>query len=154
MMNDNIRLSLSSIWLWEVENSVHFSLIIKCSVKSEYKSVHFYESCCDVPWHETVKIMSDELGVCPCISRATSLFLNAHPAALHLTPDKQQPSTAHHRWQIHAYGLELLMMGIEVPETCWAYHKCNKEYSDIKLVFLLHAYVLQILMFCWLCILA
>jgi len=22
-------------------------------------------------------------------------------------------------------------MGIEVPETCWAYHKCNKAYSDI-----------------------
>jgi len=23
------------------------------------------------------------------------------------------------------------MMGIEVPETCWAYHKCKKAYSDI-----------------------
>jgi len=23
------------------------------------------------------------------------------------------------------------MMGIEVPETCWAYHKCNKAFSDI-----------------------
>jgi len=22
-------------------------------------------------------------------------------------------------------------MGIEVPETCWAYHKCNKAFSDI-----------------------
>jgi len=22
-------------------------------------------------------------------------------------------------------------MGIEVPETCWAYHKCNKVFSDI-----------------------
>ena len=30
--------------------------------------------------------------------------------------------TAHHRRQIHTYSLELLMMGIEVPETCWAYH--------------------------------
>ena len=28
---------------------------------------------------------------------AASLFLNAHPAALHLAPDNQQPSTAHHR---------------------------------------------------------
>jgi len=27
------------------------------------------------------------------------------------------------------------MMGIEVPETCSAYHKCNKAYSDIYLVF-------------------
>ena len=32
---------------------------------------------------------------------------------------------------IHTYSLELLMMGIEVPETRWAYHKCNKAYSDI-----------------------
>jgi len=22
-------------------------------------------------------------------------------------------------------------MGIEVPETCWAYYKCNKPFSDI-----------------------
>ena len=32
------------------------------------------------------------------------------------------------------------MMGIEVPETCWAYHKCNKAFSDIMLVFLLYEY--------------
>jgi hypothetical protein len=31
-------------------------------------------------------------------------------------------------------------MGIEVPETCFAYHKCSKAYSDIYLVFLLYAY--------------
>jgi len=52
-------------------------------------------------------------------SRAESLYLDAHPAALHLTPDNQRPSTAHHRRQLHTYvSLELLMMGIEVPETC------------------------------------
>ena len=28
---------------------------------------------------------------------AASLFLDSQPAALHLTPDNQQPSTAHHR---------------------------------------------------------
>ena len=33
------------------------------------------------------------------LRRAASLFLDAHPAALHLTPDNQQPSTAHHRRQ-------------------------------------------------------
>jgi len=26
------------------------------------------------------------------------------------------------------------MMGIEVSETCLGYHKCNKAFSDIKLV--------------------
>ena len=30
-------------------------------------------------------------------------------------------------------------MGIEVPETCWVYHKCNKAFSDIQLVLLLYA---------------
>ena len=49
---------------------------------------------------------------------AASLFLDAHPDALHLTPNKREPSTAHHRWQMHTYSLELLMMGIEVPKTC------------------------------------
>jgi len=29
------------------------------------------------------------------------------------------------------------MMGIIVPETCWAYHKCNKTISNIYLVFVL-----------------
>ena len=33
------------------------------------------------------------------------------------------------------------MMGIEVPETCRAYHKCNKAFSDIYLVFLLYVTV-------------
>jgi hypothetical protein len=32
------------------------------------------------------------------------------------------------------------MMGIEVPETCWAYYKCNKPFSGIYLVFILYAY--------------
>ena len=32
------------------------------------------------------------------------------------------------------------MMGIEVPETCWAYYKGNKPFGGIYLVFLLYAY--------------
>ena len=31
------------------------------------------------------------------LRRATSLFLDVQPAVLYLTPDNQQPSTAHHR---------------------------------------------------------
>ena len=31
------------------------------------------------------------------------------------------------------------MMGIEVPETCWTYYKCNKPFSGIWLVFRLYA---------------
>jgi len=35
------------------------------------------------------------------------------------------------------HSRELLMMGIIVPETCWAYKKYNKIISGIKLVFIL-----------------
>ena len=35
------------------------------------------------------------------------------------------------------YSRELLMMGITVPETCWAYHKYNKTISGIYLVLIL-----------------
>ena len=34
------------------------------------------------------------------------------------------------RRQTHTYSLELLMMGIEVPETCWAYHKVHTVTSS------------------------
>ena len=36
---------------------------------------------------------------CCTTSHAISLFLDAQPASLHLTPNNQQPSTAHHRRQ-------------------------------------------------------
>ena len=42
-------------------------------------------------------------AIAGCASRkrdaGASLFLDAHPAALNLTPDNQRPSTAHHRRQ-------------------------------------------------------
>ena len=54
-------------------------------------------------------------------------------------PDILQPATKHCPPQAvkTQYCLELLMMGIEVPVT---YHKCNKAFSDIQLVFLLYAH--------------
>jgi hypothetical protein len=36
-------------------------------------------------------------GMLHDFSRAASLFLDVQPAVLNLTPDNQQPSTAHHR---------------------------------------------------------
>ena len=45
------------------------------------------------------RVCVQEEGCCTThdVSRAISLYLDAWPAALHLTPDNQQPSTAHHR---------------------------------------------------------
>ena len=50
------------------------------------------------------------------------------------TPDQQleNHSTKYHRQQPIYYTLELMMMGIVVPETCWASNKiCNKNFCCI-----------------------
>ena len=48
-------------------------------------------------------------------------------------------STKYHRQQPLYNTLELLMMGIVVPETCWASNKiCNKNLCCIKLAFYVH----------------
>jgi len=57
------------------------------------------------------------------------------------TPDQQleNRSTKYHRQQPLYNTLELLMMGIVVPETCWASNKiCNKNLCYIQLAFYFH----------------
>ena len=57
------------------------------------------------------------------------------------TPDKQleNHSTKYHRQQPLYNTLELLMMGIVVPETCWTSNKiCNKNLCCIYLAFYFH----------------
>jgi hypothetical protein len=47
-------------------------------------------------------------------------------------PDPRQTAAEHGTlWaaNTHTFSLEFLMMGIEVPETCWAYHKYNKVHT-------------------------
>ena len=55
-----------------------------------------------------------------------------------IPPDQQleNHSTKYHRQQPLYNTLELLMMGIVVPETCWASNKiCNKNLCCIQLAF-------------------
>ena len=57
------------------------------------------------------------------------------------TPNQQleNHSTKYHRQQPLYNTLELLMMGIVVPETCWASNKiCNKNLCCIQLAFYFH----------------
>ena len=57
------------------------------------------------------------------------------------TPDQQleNHSTKYHSQQPLYNTFELLMMGIVVPETCWASNKiCNKNLCCIKLAFYFH----------------
>jgi hypothetical protein len=57
-------------------------------------------------------------------------------------PDLQQPAikASHTIDGNNTYSLELLMMGIEVPETCWECYKCNQPFSGKELVFLLYEF--------------
>ena len=57
------------------------------------------------------------------------------------TPDQQleNHSTKYHKQQPLYNTLELLMMGIVMPETCWASSKiCNKNFCCIQLAFYFH----------------
>ena len=60
-----------------------------------------------------------------------------------ITAPNLQP-TANQGWNDQCgnqhHSRELLMMGIIVPKTCWAYKKCNKITSGIFLVFLFFSY--------------
>ena len=66
----------------------------------------------------------------------TALHVVQHPSSgltarcLHLTPTTSNQAL-HTIGGNNTYILELLMMGIEVPETCWEYYKCNKAFSSI-----------------------
>jgi len=62
------------------------------------------------------------------------VLLKQHPAnrthnpQLHTRPTTWKNSTKYHKQQPLYNTLELLMMGIVVPETCWASNKiCNKN---------------------------
>jgi len=70
----------------------------------------------------------------------SSILQNGH-ITLSSTPDQQleNHSTKYHRQQPLYDTLELLMMGIVVPETCWASNKiCNKNLCCIYLAFYFH----------------
>ena len=67
-------------------------------------------------WLEGYSLQSGHLSSLPAP--------NFQPTA---TEEPDGPCGTHH------YSRELLMMGIIVPETCWAYHKYNKTISGIEL---------------------
>ena len=69
------------------------------------------------------------------------------PLTLSSTPDQQlkNHSTKCHRQQPLYNTLELLMMAIVVPETCWASNKiCNKNLCCIWLAFYFHIVALKV----------
>ena len=72
-------------------------------------------------------------GVCVRFSGCCSILQTGH-ITLSSTPNQQleNDSTKYHRQQPLYNTLEFLMMGIVVPETCWAGNKiCNKNFCCI-----------------------
>ena len=85
-------------------------------------------------------------GLCVRFAGCCSILQTGH-ITLSSTPDQhlENHSTKYHRQQPLYNTLELLMMGIVMPETCWASNKiCNKEtICCMKLAFYFHNYLYQ-----------
>ena len=82
-------------------------------------------SCCDFQ----VAGLVWSWGLCVRFAGCCSILQTGH-ITISSTPDQQleNHSTKYHRQQLLYNTLELLMMGIVVPETCWASNKiCNKN---------------------------
>ena len=101
-----------------------------------------YSGCC--LWYFVLWFSSCwsgvELRVMWTVCRMLASCKNGH-ITLSSTPDQQleNHSTKYHRQQPLYNTLELLMMGIMVPETCWASNKiCNKNLCCILLAFYFH----------------
>jgi hypothetical protein len=65
-------------------------------------------------------LMVVRCGLAGYVAGLAATVVAASPAA--------QPTSRHSMWWTVVYNPELLMMGIEVPETCWANHKGNKKH--------------------------
>ena len=79
-------------------------------------------------------------GLCVRFAGCCSILQTGH-ITLSSTSDQQleNHSTKYHRQQPLYNTLELLMMGIVVPETCWASNKiCNINLCWIQLAFYFH----------------
>ena len=73
-------------------------------------------ACCPAPDHRPKQLPS---------SRTHSLLSCTWP------PTTSNQGITHHMRQLHKYSLEFLVMGIYVPETCWADYKCSKHVEQI-----------------------
>ena len=93
-------------------------------------------------WH--VSILATALLHLMFVKPCTCFSLQPRHYSSQTTPNLQPTANQERKDQCgnQHYGRELLMMGIEMPETCWAYTKYNKIISSIYLVLILqHCYV-------------
>jgi len=67
--------------------------------------------------------------------QASACNTDTTPTQPHLISNKHRTKNNTANVAIQQHSRKLLMMGIVVPETCWAHKKWNKITSGIKLVF-------------------
>jgi len=107
-----------------------------CAVRPAFfTTVRIFSFC-----HHCLKIHDTLPTFGDCRSRRLSLQ-PGHYYSL-TAPNLQPPANKERQDQCgnQHYSRELLMMGIVVPETCWAYKKYNKMSSGIELVFRFFSY--------------
>ena len=115
----------------------------------------FRAPLCPSTWAQEYYTVVAACGISRCVRFAgcCSILQTGH-ITLSSTPDQQleNHSTKYHRQQPLYNTPELLMMGIVVPETCWASNKiCNKNLRCIWLAFYFHIVVFMLKLFCNVC---
>ena len=127
---------------------VFISDLIACSTCFGHHYDHHQELKSIIQWFLSVvfrAVVFKLLVWCGAEGKPASILQTGH-ITLSSTPDQQleNHSTKYHRQQPLYSTLELLMMGIVVPETCWASNKiCNKNLCCIQLAFYFHILCVQ-----------
>ena len=123
--------------------------LIACSTYFGHHYAHYQELKSIIQWLLPVVFRAMDFqvaglvwswGLCVRFAGCCSILQTGH-IPLSYTPDQQLEnySTKYHRQQPLYNTLELLMMGIVMPETCWASNKiCNKNLCCIQLAFYFH----------------
>ena len=111
--------------------------LIACSTSFGHHYAHHQELKSIIQWLLPVVFRA----VCRMLAGKPATILQTGHITLSSTPDQQleNHSTKYHRQQPLYNTLELLMMCIVVPETCWTSNKiCNKNLCCIYLAFYFH----------------
>ena len=113
-------------------------LLWRCTHTPEDRKPRRFLRIASIRWFPNISLYYVETKFAGCCS-----ILQTGHITLSSTPDQQleNHSTKYHRQQPPFNTLELLMMGIVMPETCWASNKiCNKKLCCIELAFYFHIY--------------
>jgi len=114
-------------------NRIFIADLIACSTRFGHHYAHHQELESIIQWKLPVVFRAVVFKLLVWCGGCCSILQTGH-ITLSSTPDQQleNHSTKYHRKQPLYNTFELLMVGIVVPETCWASNKiCNKNFCCI-----------------------